>query len=145
MSKDFVVQVGLVVEIDMIDLDIALSLLELDMAVGQVLVETMGLCAPMAGHQLFVEEMGLAAPMAGHQIFVEEKMGLVVLMVGHQIFVEEMGLVAALEGLGRWWVLHTAVSLLQVVAHMDMIALVVGVVDSPLGVVLYSSQSIANS
>ena len=108
---------------------------------SQVLLETMGLFVQMAGLQLFVEEMDLVVPMAEHLLFVEE-MDLVVQMAGHQLFVEEMDLVVALD---RWWVLHTAVSLLQVVAHMDMIALVVGVVDSPLGVVLYSSQSIANS
>ncbi len=50
VSKDIAAQIGLVVEIDMIALDIALSLLAMDtvmllQASSQVLVETMGLFA----------------------------------------------------------------------------------------------------
>ncbi len=100
-----------------------------------MLLETMGLFG-------FVAVIAMDIALIVDSQVLLEIMELFVQMAGLQLFVEEMELVVALD---RWWVLHTAVSLLQVVAHMDMIALVVGAVDSPLGVVLYSSQSIANS
>ncbi len=97
------------------------------MKIGLVDVMTMEI-ALIVDSQVLFETMGLFVPMAGHQLFVEE-MGLAAPMAGHQLFVEEMGLV---------------------VARMDMVAFVVGavvrqlmVVDSPLGVVQCSSQSIA--
>ncbi len=67
-----------------------------------MLLETMGLFG-------FVVVMAMDIALIVDSQVLLETMGLFAPRAAHQLFVEEMDLVVALD---RWWVLHTAVSLL---------------------------------